>query len=91
MNIGSGQEIDIKTLTQIIAHIIGLFGHYSLTIRQTKRPAAPTAGLHAGIEGIRFHGKHAAGGGVTEDGGVVSTAERLESTSYGVLKSEKIP
>ena len=28
--------------------------------------------LITGIEGIRVHGKHAAGGGVTKDGGVVS-------------------
>ena len=32
--------------------------------------------------------KHAAGGGATKGGGVVS-AERLESVGYGVLKSEK--
>ena len=32
--------------------------------------------------------QHAAGGGIAEDGGVVS-AERLESVGYGVLKSEK--
>ena len=40
--------------------------------------------------GVRLGKQHAAGGGVTKDGGVVS-AECLESISYGGLKSEKIP
>ena len=62
----------------------------------TGRIATAAVGLHAGIEGIRVHGKHAAGGRITKDGGVVYTktrqqspAECLESTSYGGLKSEK--
>ena len=41
-----------------------------------------------GEEGVRLGKQHAAGGGVTKDGGVVS-AECLESISYGGLKSEK--
>ena len=39
--------------------------------------------------GVRLGKQHAAGGGVTKDGGVVS-AECLESISYGGLKSEKM-
>ena len=39
--------------------------------------------------GVRLGKQHAAGGGVTEDGGVVPPAQRLESVGYGVLKSEK--
>ena len=58
---------------------------------QSERPTPRRLRQHdvpVGIEGIRVHGKHAAGGGVTKDGGVVS-AECLESISYGGLKSEK--
>ena len=91
VNIGSGQEIDIKTLTETIAQIVGFSG--TIEWDSSKPNGQPRRRLDCtrALKEFGWASKHAAGGGVTKDSGMVSPAERLESTSYGVLKSEKIP
>ena len=85
VNIGSGQEIDIKTLTETIAQIVGFSG--TIEWDSSKPNGQPRRRLDCtrALKEFGFTASNAAGGGIAEDGGVVS-AERLESVGYGALK-----
>ena len=54
MNLGSGREITIKDLTQLVAKLSGFDGQDRLGSDQTRWPAAALPGREPGEEGARF-------------------------------------
>ena len=71
MNLGSGREITIRHLTELVARLADFKGRIDWDPTKPGWPAAAVFGCEPGAAGDRLHRRHAAGGRAGQDNPVV--------------------